>query len=50
LRKKMEIPAPGQNQAAVTAGANGNAHAAEKPPMKVAAAAATSDAKGKPAR
>jgi len=50
LRKKMEVPAPGQNQTAVTAGANGNVHAAEKPPMKVAAAAATSDAKGKPAR
>jgi recombination protein RecA len=50
LRKKMEVPAPGQNQTAVTAGANGNVHAAEKPPMKVAAAAATSDVKGKPAR
>ena len=49
LRKKMEIPAPGQNQAEVTAGANGNVHA-EKPPMKAAAAAATSDAKGKPSR
>ena len=49
LRKKMEIPAPGQDQAAVTAGANGNVHAAEKT-MKVAAAAATSDVKGKPAR
>jgi len=49
LRKKMEIPAPSQDQAAVTAGANGNVHAAEKT-MKVAAAAATSDAKGKPAR
>jgi len=50
LRKKMEVPAPGQNQTAVTAGANGNVHAAEKPSMKVAAAAATSDVKGKPAR
>jgi len=50
LRKKMEVPAPGQNQTAVTAGANGNAHAGEKPSIKVAAAAATSDVKGKPAR
>ena len=50
LRKKMEVPAPGQNQTAVAAGANGNVHAAEKPSMKVAAAAATSDVKGKPAR
>jgi recombination protein RecA len=52
LRKKMEIPAPGQNQnvAAGTNGHAGNALAAEKPPMKAAAAAATSDAKGKPAR
>jgi recombination protein RecA len=50
LRKKMEIPAPGQNQTAVTARANGNVQAAEKPPMKMAAAAATSEAKGKPAR
>src|SRR5215468_3812437 len=50
LRKKMEMPAAGQNQTAVTAGANGNVHAAEKPSMKVAAAAATSDVKGKPAR
>ena len=51
LRKKMELPAPGQNQNA--AGANGHAgtvHGAEKPPMKAAAAAATSEAKGKPAR
>jgi hypothetical protein len=49
LRKKMEMPAPGQNQNA--SGANGHAgtaHGAEKPPMK--AAAATSDAKGRPAR
>jgi recombination protein RecA len=50
LRKKLEVPAPGQNHTAVTAAANGNVHAAEKPPMKVAAAAATSDVKGKPAR
>jgi recombination protein RecA len=52
LRKKMEIPAPGQNQHAA-AGANGHAgsvHGPEKPAMKAAAAAATSDAKGKAAR
>jgi len=51
LRKKMEMPAPGQNQNA--SGANGHAgtaHGAEKPPMKATAAAATSDAKGRPAR
>ena len=48
LRKKMEIPGLGQNAAAT--GANGNASvAAEKPPMKAAAAAAA-DSKARPAR
>jgi recombination protein RecA len=49
LRKKMEVPGPGQNAAAL--GPNGNATiAAEKPPMKAAAAAAGADSKAKPAR
>ena len=48
LRKKMEIPGLGQNAGAT--GANGNASvAAEKPPMKAAAAAAA-DSKARPAR
>jgi hypothetical protein len=53
LRKKLEIPVPGQSQNAALSGANGhagNVPAAEKPPIKVATAAATSDTKGKPAR
>src|SRR3974377_2106250 len=40
----------GKNRGGGRAGAKGTAHAGENPPMKVAAAAATSDAKGKPAR
>jgi recombination protein RecA len=54
LRKKMEIPGPGQTQngAAPNTGTNGHASnvPAEKPPLKAAAAVAASDAKGKPAR
>jgi recombination protein RecA len=52
LRKKMEVPGQTQNGAAPGAGANGHASnvPAEKPPLKAAAAVATSDAKGKPAR
>jgi len=53
LRKKLEIPVPGQSQNAALSGANGhagNVPVAEKPAIKVAAAAATSDTKGKPAR
>jgi recombination protein RecA len=49
LRKKLEIPVPGQNSAAPS-GANGHANiAAEKPPVKAAAAAA-SDAKARASR
>jgi len=49
LRKKLEIPVPGQNSAAPS-GVNGHANiAAEKPPVKAAAAAA-SDAKARAAR
>ena len=51
LRKKLEIPIPGA--AGATSGANGHAAAglAEKPPVKVAAAAAGADAaKARPAR
>src|SRR5271165_1818867 len=50
LRKNMGIPMPGQ--AAVTAGANGNASVVtDKPPVKAAAAAAAvGDAKARPAR
>jgi recombination protein RecA len=49
LRKKLEIPGPGQNHAA--AGPNGSAAATpEKPPMRAAAAAAATDAKSRPAR
>jgi recombination protein RecA len=49
LRKKLGIPIPGQN--AVAPGPNGNAGATpEKPPLRAAAAAAASDAKGRPAR
>jgi recombination protein RecA len=54
LRKKMEVPGPGQTQNGAAPGAGANGHAsnvpAEKPPLKAAAAVATSDAKGKPAR
>jgi recombination protein RecA len=54
LRKKMDIPHPGQSSIAPTNGASG-AHgqvngAAERPPVKSNAAAAGADAKGKPAR
>jgi len=54
LRKKMEIPHPGQSAATPANGANG-AHtqvngAAERPPIKSNSAAAGSDAKGRPAR
>jgi len=53
LRKKMEVPgANGQNPAA--AGTNGHASpanaAAEKPPLKAAAAAGATDNKARPAR
>src|SRR5271154_2542140 len=54
LRKKMEIPYPGQSANAPASGANGaNGQvngAAERPPVKSNAAAAGADAKGKPAR
>jgi recombination protein RecA len=51
LRKRLEIPMPGNSNAAGS-GANGAAHAAaEKPPMKASAAAAGADAsKARPAR
>jgi recombination protein RecA len=50
LRKKLEIPMPGNSNAA--AGTNGAAHAqSEKPPMKTSAAAAGADAaKARPGR
>jgi recombination protein RecA len=50
LRKKMEVPGGSQNTTAAT-GANGhsNVAAAEKPPLKAVAAAAT-DSKARPAR
>jgi recombination protein RecA len=51
LRKKLEIPIPGNSNS--SAGANGHAAspAAEKPPIKTAAAAAGADAaKARPAR
>jgi len=48
LRKKLEIPAAGQNHAA--AGPNGSVAAnPEKPTMRAAAAAAAADTRGKPA-
>jgi len=54
LRKKMEIPHPGQSANAPANGANGangkENGAAERPPIKSNAAAAGADAKGKPAR
>src|SRR5712664_845128 len=51
LRKKLEIPIPGNSNAGAN-GSNGVAHApAEKPPMKTSAAAAGADAsKARPAR
>ena len=52
LRKKMEIPGLLQNTATSAAsGANGHSNiATEKPAVKAAAASATAEAKGKPAR
>src|ERR1700726_4550774 len=52
LRKKLEIPVPGQNAAATGAnGANGHANVpAEKPPLKAAAAVASADNKARPTR
>ena len=51
LRKKMEIPMPGNSSAAAGPNGNGVPAQAEKPPMKAAAAAAGADAsKGRPAR
>ena len=52
LRKKMQIPVSGQNPAATGAnGANGHANMpAEKPPLKAAAAVASTDNKARPAR
>jgi recombination protein RecA len=53
LRKKMEIPAVGSQNAATSSpnGANGHANiATEKPAVKAAAAASASDAKARPAR
>jgi recombination protein RecA len=48
LRKKLEIPGPGNNSSAT--GPNGNANTApEKPPVKAAAAAAA-DSKARPSR
>jgi len=51
LRKRLEIPIPGNSNAGAN-GSNGVAHApAEKPPMKTSAAAAGADAsKARPAR
>jgi recombination protein RecA len=52
LRKKMEVPGAGQSAGAPPAAAGPNGHAnfvAEKPPVKVAAAAAT-DSKARPTR
>jgi recombination protein RecA len=50
LRKKMEVPGPGQNTAApASSGANGHAGVgAEKPAVKAAAASASADAKARP--
>ncbi len=49
LRKKLEIPASGQNVSAP--GPNGHGHVpAEKPPMKAAAAVASADNKPRPTR
>jgi recombination protein RecA len=50
LRKKMEIPAPGQNQAGAH-GPNGAAAGhGDKPPVKAAAAAASSSVEKRPSR
>jgi len=49
LRKKLEVPGPGQNAAAPGANGSGNI-AVEKPPMKAAAAAAATDSKARAAR
>ena len=49
LRKKLEVPSSQHNSAAP--GSNGQVHsAAEKPPIKAAAAAASADNKARPAR
>jgi recombination protein RecA len=51
LRKKMGIPVSGQNAATATPGANGHANiAAEKAPLKSAAAVASADNKARPSR
>jgi recombination protein RecA len=54
LRKKMEIPQPGQSATTPASGANGATGqvngAAERPPVKANAATAGSDAKSRPAR
>jgi recombination protein RecA len=51
LRKKLEIPMPGNSSAATGANGHTATPAAEKPPMKTAAAAAGADAsKARPAR
>jgi len=50
LRKKMELPGTSQNAAAAGPNGHANATAAEKPPMKAAAAAATADNKARPTR
>jgi recombination protein RecA len=54
LRKKMEIPHPGQSATTPASGANGATNqvngSADRPPVKANAATAGSDAKGRPAR
>jgi recombination protein RecA len=54
LRKKMEIPQPGQSATTPASGANGATGqvngAADRPPVKANAATAGADAKGRPAR
>jgi len=54
LRKKMEIPQPGQSATTPASGANGATGqvngAAERPPVKANAATAGADAKGRPSR
>ena len=49
LRKKLEVPGPGQNAAATGTNGSGNI-AVEKAPMKAAAAAAATDSKARAAR
>jgi recombination protein RecA len=49
LRKKLEVPGPGQNAAAPGTNGSGNI-AVEKPPMKAVAAAAGTDAKARASR